>query len=120
MEHKLLRTEAKLNAIPAFEDNYRVEMWLKDFEAAAESFSCCTAPKMLYAKRLLAGSAKMALRSKPDLVKWGVLNEFSESISGANLHRRMMDRKQKKDELCRNIYSLCTNCEQERSSMTRR
>lgn len=92
-------------SVPEFSgnDEYDVANWVKDVEGVGVLLKWSPLENFLYAKRLLVGSAKLAVRAQPNLNSWDglkafLLEEFSEKGCSAEIHRRLALRKQKKDE----------------------
>lgn len=84
------------------DDHYKVSLWITEFEQNAELFSWNQLQKLVYAKRLLEGSAKRLLKSI-SVKSWSDLkealkDEFDKQLSGADAHLVMQKTKKKKEE----------------------
>jgi hypothetical protein len=84
-------------------DGIRVDKWVKEFEQTATIFKFSELQKVLYAKRLLTGAAKMSLRTGEDLNTWTQLKtflttEFGVTTNSADVHMKMQQRRKKHDE----------------------
>lgn len=93
------------NTIRSFngEDSYSVEFWIRDFEEIAEIMGWSDLEKLVCARRSMSGVAKQYIQSERGLNTWNkfkcsIHNEFSESVSGAELHKLLANRIMKKEE----------------------
>lgn len=72
------------------DDNYRVEVWIEDFEQNAALFRMTPFDKMIIAKKLLRGPAKLLLRSlfvsTWEELKSALINEFGLKVSSKEAH----------------------------------
>jgi transposase InsO family protein/ribonuclease HI len=84
-------------------DNLPVKKWLEEFEKTAHIFDFDELQKVLYAKKLLTGAAKVSLRTGVDLNTWSQLrdflvDEFEVRNNSADIHIRMQQRKKTANE----------------------
>jgi len=89
--------------------NYPVERWIADFEDAAMLFEWSDMQKLIFARKLLKGTAKIFLQSEGVVKSWKKLkaileDEFSSKTSSADLHRMLAARKMKKEESVQEYY----------------
>lgn len=85
------------------ESNKDVNQWLDDFEEQSIIFGWAELEKLVYARRLLAGSAKLyancELRPKTWIqLKAGLIREFEVKVNSALVHEQLRDSKKKKNE----------------------
>lgn len=90
-------------------DNYRIEVWIEEFEEYAQVFKWNDLQKLVYAKRMMKDSAKLFLRTKKTTtysdLKQVLLKEYGQKKSSAEIHKLMQSRKKKSDENLRD-YAL--------------
>jgi Retroviral aspartyl protease/Zinc knuckle len=84
-------------------DNYTVVKWFEDFEQSCLVFGWNETQKLVYAKKLLRGAAKMSMKTGADLSSWRkfkkfLREEFEVTNISADVHRRMMQRQKESSE----------------------
>ena len=84
-------------------ESFSIERWFADFEDAAVLFQWSDLEKIVFARRLLKGSAKLFIQSELGLVIWKklktvLLKEFATKITSAQLHSMLFRRKIKETE----------------------
>lgn len=96
------------NSIQKFtgDDNLTIAKWLQLFEETADLLDWNVMMKFVYAKRLMAGTAKLFLRTVTNIKSWPQLktalsNEFEQKVSTADIHTMLRNRKKKRDESVR-------------------
>lgn len=85
------------------DDAYGVDIFIKDFEDIANLMQWTGIEKVIYAKRLLKGTAKLFLRSLTgtttwELLKTGLKEEFGLHLNSAAIHKTISNRKMKPGE----------------------
>lgn len=80
-----------------------VNQWIADFEAQATIFGWGDLEKLVYARRLLTGSAKLYASCELRPKKWkelkkGLIEEFKVVVNSALVHKKLSETKKKKDE----------------------
>lgn len=85
------------------DDTYPIKTWLNDFGDTARLMNWSEVEKIIYAKRLLTGTAKLFLRSLGNVKTWSelrqeLLEEFGPKINSAVIHKKLSSRKMKNDE----------------------
>ncbi|XP_028030793.1 transferrin-like [Bombyx mandarina] len=85
------------------DDAYGVDTFIKDFEDIANLMQWTGIEKLIYAKRLLKGTAKLFLRSLTgtttwELLKTGLKEEFGLHLNSAAIHKTISNRKMKPGE----------------------
>lgn len=88
------------------DSNKDPKQWISDFEAQSELFGWNDLAKLVYARRLLTGSAKLyascELRPKTwTELKNGLTKEFEIIVNSALVHKKLSESKKKKDETFR-------------------
>lgn len=87
------------------EDNYRIEVWIDDFEQHAVLFQLSDFDKLILAKKLLRGAAKLLLRSifvpTWDDLKDALENEFGSRLSSKEAHNLLKTTKKRSDQSMR-------------------
>lgn len=90
-------------------DNYRIEVWIDEFEEYAQMFKWNDLQMLFYAKRMMKDSAKLFLRTKKTMtyseLKQVLLNEYGKKKSSAEIHKMLQSKKKKNDESLRD-YAL--------------
>jgi hypothetical protein len=91
------------------EDNYPVEVWIRDFEEIAKMMEWSDIEKLVCARRCMSGLAKLFIQSERGLSTWiklkeALLDEFLEKITSAELYKRLSQRKIKKDETIQQYF----------------
>lgn len=91
--------------IPFFtgDDGISIHRWLEEFEDISALCEWTSVQKIIYAKRLLKGSAKIFMRHEKCDRSWpsfrrALREEFSETVNSGTIHRKLMERKKKRDE----------------------
>ncbi|XP_076278315.1 uncharacterized protein LOC143208116 [Lasioglossum baleicum] len=77
--------------------------WLKDFEDTAKLCKWTDIQKLIYARRLLSGSAKLYVNYEKCTRTWNELKqslcaEFSEAVNSHTVHKQLVQRKKREDE----------------------
>lgn len=84
------------------DDDYSVETWIKDFDEISVLMNWNEVEKLIYSKRLLAGTAKLLSRTVTtnswDDLKKELKEEFGKKLSSAAVHKRLASRKMKPNE----------------------
>ncbi|KAJ0178585.1 hypothetical protein K1T71_005360 [Dendrolimus kikuchii] len=85
------------------DDTYPITNWLTDFNDTANLMEWNNLEKLIYAKRLLSGTAKLFLRSLGSITSWdtlkeSLLEEFGPKLNSASIHKKLASRKMKPDE----------------------
>lgn len=85
------------------DDAMGITTWIKDFQDIASLLQWGEAEKLIYAKRLLTGTARLFLRSSDSFSSWDQLKqalsgEFGCKLSAAAIHKRLAARKMKSNE----------------------
>lgn len=89
--------EGSLNSFSG-DDDYAVEKWIEDVNEASVGVGWNDAQKVVYAKKLLSGTAKQSLRTTKDVGTWDKLAlflraEFRKDTTSSKIHKKMRDRK---------------------------
>ncbi|KAL0880685.1 hypothetical protein ABMA27_001903 [Loxostege sticticalis] len=85
------------------DDTYPISEFFDEFEDAADLMKWTKVERLIYAKRLLGGTAKLFLRSMgrvkdyPTLKK-SLTEEFGPKLNSAMIHKKLAARKMKNDE----------------------
>ena len=84
-------------------ESFPIERWSADFEDAAVLFQWSDLEKIVFARRLLKGSAQLFIQSESGLVTWKklktvLLKEFARKITSTQLHSMLFRRKIKETE----------------------
>lgn len=85
------------------DDTYPIETFIDEFEDTALIMKWTKIEKLIYAKRLLDGTAKLFLRSFGRIKDYATLKkalkeEFGPKINSAIIHKKLASRKMKNDE----------------------
>lgn len=85
------------------DDTYPITEFLEEFEDVAELMKWTSVEKLVYAKRLLGGTAKLFLRSIGRVkdytnLKKALKEEFGPKLNSAMIHKKLTARKMKNDE----------------------
>ncbi|XP_041969322.1 uncharacterized protein LOC121726157 [Aricia agestis] len=85
------------------DDTYPIETFIDEFEDTAQIMKWTKVEKLIYAKRLLDGTAKLFLRSLGRVkdyssLKKALKEEFGPKINSAVVHKKLASRKMKNDE----------------------
>lgn len=92
------------NALHTFSgnDNYHVEFFIKEFEQQATMMRWNNEQKIIYAKRLLRGQAKLLTRTifiaTWDALKKELLEEFGKKLTANEAHKLLQSTKKKNNE----------------------
>lgn len=83
-----------------------IEKWTTDFEDLAALLKWDDLQKLIYAKRLMQGSAKQFITYEKNVISWDVLKrrlkrEFKTKINSASIHAQLARRKRRNDESSR-------------------
>lgn len=95
-----------------FTGEENVRDWIREFEEVADMIGWSDLQRVLYAKRLIKGSAKIFLSSKALLRTWQMLKavllkEFSIEQNSAHVHEELRNRKKKAEESFKDyMYSM--------------
>lgn len=101
----LLLLEESIAKFTGTDKTYSITKWSQDVEDNAEIFGLTPTQTLLVARRSLAGSAALWLRSeKPfatyDSLKTALTNEFPDVINVKEIHELMSKRRLQKNETC--------------------
>jgi Zinc knuckle len=85
------------------ENGEDVIAWCDEFQRSADTFQWNGVQRVVFAKRLLTGAAKMSLKTGANLETWESLRhflvaEFKSHLSSVDVHRKMQTRKQEENE----------------------
>lgn len=85
------------------DDTYPIDTFIEEFEDTAEIMKWTKVEKLIYAKRLLDGTAKLFLRSLGRVkdyasLKRALKDEFGPKINSAVVHKKLASRKMKNEE----------------------
>lgn len=85
--------------------NQSVRRWLNNFEETARMYTWSDIQKLIYAKRLLCGSAKLYVSFENAAAKWSKLkkafiDEFSKTMNSKQVHNKLSTTRKKYDESC--------------------
>ena len=77
--------------------------WIENFEETAEMCNWTEVQKIIYAKKLLRGSAKIFINFEMKTIVWkkfkkNLIDEFSKILSSKQVHRKLALAKKKQDE----------------------
>lgn len=95
------------SAIPLFtaDNTYNVHKWLDDYEDIITSMQGDARLKFLYARRLMAGTAKMFLRTASittwEELKAALINEFGQRFTRQDIYQQLSRRRIHRDEAVR-------------------
>ena len=84
-------------------DNIDINQWLEDFEENADTLGWNNLQKFFYCKQLLAGAAKLFIRSRSGInsfhtLKAALIKVFGTKLSCIDIHRMLQSRKKKSSE----------------------
>lgn len=108
------KKEASLNlrdvedCLPTFGEEknaYPIEKWLHEIEENSNLFGWSELQRLVCAKKLLRGTAKLWLDAQPTFKLWKlfkaeITSEFGHHVSSASVHRELSNRKKKPNESC--------------------
>lgn len=85
------------------DDTFPIETFIDEFEDTAQIMKWTKVEKLIYAKRLLDGTAKLFLRSLGRVkdytsLKKALKEEFGPKINSAIIHKKLASRRMKNDE----------------------
>lgn len=91
------------------DDDVSVTKWLRDFEDMAQLLKWNDLQKIIYARRLLKGSAKLFMNVEGKIDSWNrmkeyLLAEFKIRVNSAVIHKRLTTRVKKTDESFRQYF----------------
>lgn len=91
------------------ESETSVEVWLNDYEEVAKNCNWNDNQKFLFARKLLDGSAKSAVRGDRQVTTYALLKaklnkEFPEELSTVEIHERLTKRKKLSSETYLEYY----------------
>ncbi|CAK1581582.1 unnamed protein product [Parnassius mnemosyne] len=97
------------------DDSYPISTWFEEFEDTALLMSWTEVEKLIYAKRLLSGTAKLFLRSLGGVkdykkLKQELEDEFGSKLNSAAIHKKLSSRKMKKDETYQQYFLHMKEC----------
>lgn len=80
-----------------------MKQWLRDFEEQADIFNWNDLQKHVYARRLMAGSAKLYVSNELKSKNWnqlkaGIIEEFTIKVNSTLIHKKLAETKKKKDK----------------------
>jgi len=96
------------------DDQMRIERWIDEFEDMSELLQWDNLQKIVYAKKLLRGSAKQFMSLQKGITTWRsmkkrLLNEFETKHNSAIVHAQLNKRKRQTNETPRQyIYVMQT------------
>jgi len=90
-------------------DHYPIEKWISDFEELAVLFKWNKIQKLVFGRKSIKGVAKVFVRGLIVTQSWEKLKaalkkEFSLKVSSADIHRKFVKKKMKKDESLQEYY----------------
>lgn len=90
-------------------DAYPIEKWITDFEDTATLFGWTELQRVVFAKKSLAGPAKLLIESEGVMRTWQqfkavLTKEFSDKVNSAELHEMLRKRKLTRDETVQEYY----------------
>ncbi|XP_060804305.1 uncharacterized protein LOC132902567 [Amyelois transitella] len=97
------------------DDTYPISTWFDEFEDVAQLMDWSETEKLIYAKRLLTGTAKLFLRSLGSVrdyknLKQQLDEEFGAKLNSAAIHKKLSSRKMKKDETYQQYFLHMKEC----------
>lgn len=94
------------------DDLYSIDDWINEFTDMSTLLKWDDLQRLIYAKRMLKGSAKKFVSCEKGIQSWDVLQqrlraEFRVEINSASIHARLAKRKRKTDESSRQyLYAM--------------
>lgn len=86
------------------DDDYAISSWIEEFEEVSSLMQWNDVEKLIYAKRLLVGTAKLFIRTSKfkswDTLKKELEDEFGSKLNSAAIHKKLSTRKMKQNETC--------------------
>lgn len=100
--------------MPTFsgDDETDVTKWIPDFEETATSYNWSDIQKVVYAKRLLRGSAKLFVNYERNTKTWtslktALITEFADLVDSRAVHKKLAEkRKSPKESLQSYMYAM--------------
>lgn len=97
------------------DDTYPILLWFDELEDTAQLMNWTETEKLIYAKRLLRGTAKLFLRSLGGVKDWAKLKneleeEFGPKLNSAAIHKNLSSRKMKSDETYQQYFLHMKEC----------
>lgn len=100
-----LRFDDIANSFKKFKGDYYINVfaWLQHFDEQSKVFQFTPLEKFVFSKKLLEGRAKNFVEFESSATCYEelakeLMNEFGKSINSSLIHRKLQDRKKKKDE----------------------
>lgn len=96
------------------DDKMQVEKWIEEFEEVSELLKWNELQKVIYAKKLLRGSAKIYMALQKGIKTWAIMKrrmrcEFETKLNSALIHLQLMKRKRLANETPRQyVYAMNT------------
>ncbi|KAJ0180807.1 hypothetical protein K1T71_004211 [Dendrolimus kikuchii] len=93
------------------DDTYPIAIFIEEFEDVAEMMHWTNIEKLIYAKRLLNGTAKLFLRTLgrvkdyPTLKK-ALMDEFGPKMNSATIHKTLASRKKQNNETLQQYFLI--------------
>ncbi|XP_073835252.1 uncharacterized protein [Musca autumnalis] len=92
------------------DDNYSIMKWTKEFERITNAVACSDAEKFLFARRMMAGSANLFMRTSEaqswEAFKHDLCEEFKRTVGAKEILKRLESRLWKKGEESLHRYVL--------------
>ncbi|KOC61196.1 hypothetical protein WH47_07095 [Habropoda laboriosa] len=94
------------------DDKLDITKWIEEFEDTSQLLGWDNLQKLIYAKRLLTGSAKQFVSFQRDIKSWSrlkrcLMREFKTKINSATIHRQLINRKRQPSESARrDMYAM--------------
>lgn len=90
-------------------DNVCVRVWVREFEETAALMNWDELQKFVFAKKSIKGLAKTFISSERNISSWSklkaaLIDEFGKAVNSALLHKKLVERKMKKDEGVREYF----------------
>lgn len=85
------------------DENQDIQDWITEYEEQADTFEWDDKEKMIFARRLLTGSAKWYVKHELKPKNWtqlkrGLKREFTEEVNTMKIHKKLCGTKKKKTE----------------------
>lgn len=94
------------------DDNRDVRQWIREFESMSELLGWSELQMLLFARRMLRGSAKLFISSEGVIKSWRVMkesliSEFGVVVNSAVVHRLLRERQKTSEETFRKyVYAM--------------
>ncbi|KAJ0171338.1 hypothetical protein K1T71_012888 [Dendrolimus kikuchii] len=93
------------------DDTYPIAIFIEEFEDVAEMMHWTNIEKLIYAKRLLNGTAKLFLRTLGRVkdystLKKALMGEFGPKMNSATIHKRLASRKMQNNETLQQYFLI--------------